>query len=283
MCESLIVRVRIFLMYALFLCVIVVLFWWVRSSHTHDFSFPLSCLAWVKHFEKPSAVFRRILPLAYLFVQMNEVPSGVWRSLQRMNQTCGGLHFFSEVLACVWNCFCTKTFQLPSLNPSLNAFHVSCVTEKSFLSLCVVSTLNLWELDHYQLYKLVVILQILLKDRFTLLYVSWTPLGISLWPEWRREAVTVNKTSFSVQMGMYCFKAVLKEVNLSLNLSVEVSGEEVFPFSRSSCKNPSSVSRLCKAHFGMQGLFFTQQNKSTSIQHNAAFRKNSLIIHELHR
>ena len=29
-----------------------------------------------------------------LFVQMNVVPSGVWKLLARMNQTCGGLHFF---------------------------------------------------------------------------------------------------------------------------------------------------------------------------------------------
>ena len=35
-----------------------------------------------------------------LFVQMNVVPSGVWKLLPRMNQTCGGLHFFiAEVLA----------------------------------------------------------------------------------------------------------------------------------------------------------------------------------------
>uniref|UniRef100_A0A8C7F9S8 Solute carrier family 38 member 10 n=1 Tax=Oncorhynchus kisutch TaxID=8019 RepID=A0A8C7F9S8_ONCKI len=29
-----------------------------------------------------------------LFVQMNVVPSGIWKSLPRMNQTCGGLQFF---------------------------------------------------------------------------------------------------------------------------------------------------------------------------------------------
>ena len=29
-----------------------------------------------------------------LFVQMNMVPSGVWKLLPRMNQTCGGLYFF---------------------------------------------------------------------------------------------------------------------------------------------------------------------------------------------
>ena len=35
-----------------------------------------------------------------LFAPMNVVPSGVWKLLPRMNQTCGGLHFFSsEVLA----------------------------------------------------------------------------------------------------------------------------------------------------------------------------------------
>ena len=34
-----------------------------------------------------------------LFVQMNVVPSGIWKLLPTMNQTCGGLHFFSEVLA----------------------------------------------------------------------------------------------------------------------------------------------------------------------------------------
>ena len=34
-----------------------------------------------------------------LFVQMNVVPSGVWKMLPRMNQTCGGLQFSSEVLA----------------------------------------------------------------------------------------------------------------------------------------------------------------------------------------
>uniref|UniRef100_A0A673Y4U7 Nuclear factor of activated T cells 2 n=1 Tax=Salmo trutta TaxID=8032 RepID=A0A673Y4U7_SALTR len=34
-----------------------------------------------------------------LFVQMNVVPSGVWKLLPRMNQTCGGLQLFSEVLA----------------------------------------------------------------------------------------------------------------------------------------------------------------------------------------
>ena len=34
-----------------------------------------------------------------LFVQMNVVPSGVWKLLPRMNQTCGGLPFFSEVFA----------------------------------------------------------------------------------------------------------------------------------------------------------------------------------------
>ncbi|KAM9523814.1 inhibitor of nuclear factor kappa-B kinase subunit epsilon-like isoform 2-T2 [Salvelinus alpinus] len=31
--------------------------------------------------------------------KMNVVPSGVWKLLPRMNQTCGGLQFFSEVLA----------------------------------------------------------------------------------------------------------------------------------------------------------------------------------------
>ena len=34
-----------------------------------------------------------------LFVQMNVVPSGIWKLLQRMNQTCEGLQLFSEVLA----------------------------------------------------------------------------------------------------------------------------------------------------------------------------------------
>ena len=34
-----------------------------------------------------------------LFVQMNVVPSGIWKLLQKMNQTCGCLQFFSEVLA----------------------------------------------------------------------------------------------------------------------------------------------------------------------------------------
>jgi hypothetical protein len=34
-----------------------------------------------------------------LFVQMNVVPSGIWKLLPMMNQTCGGLQFFSEVLA----------------------------------------------------------------------------------------------------------------------------------------------------------------------------------------
>ena len=34
-----------------------------------------------------------------LFVKMNVVPSGVWKLLPRMNLTCGGLQFFSEVLA----------------------------------------------------------------------------------------------------------------------------------------------------------------------------------------
>ena len=29
-----------------------------------------------------------------LFVQMNVVPSGIWKLLPRMNQTCGGLQFF---------------------------------------------------------------------------------------------------------------------------------------------------------------------------------------------
>ena len=29
-----------------------------------------------------------------LFVQMNMVPSGVWKLLPRLNQTCGGLQFF---------------------------------------------------------------------------------------------------------------------------------------------------------------------------------------------
>jgi hypothetical protein len=33
-----------------------------------------------------------------LFVQMNMVPSGFWKLLPRMNQTCGVLQFFSEVL-----------------------------------------------------------------------------------------------------------------------------------------------------------------------------------------
>ena len=33
-----------------------------------------------------------------LFVQMNVVPSGIWKLLPRMNQTCGGLQSFSEVL-----------------------------------------------------------------------------------------------------------------------------------------------------------------------------------------
>ena len=37
---------------------------------------------------------------ALLFVQVNVVPSGVWKLLPRMNQTCGGLLFFgAEVLA----------------------------------------------------------------------------------------------------------------------------------------------------------------------------------------
>ena len=34
-----------------------------------------------------------------LFVQMNVVPSGIWKLLPRMYQTCGGIQFFSEVLA----------------------------------------------------------------------------------------------------------------------------------------------------------------------------------------
>jgi hypothetical protein len=34
-----------------------------------------------------------------LFVQMNVVSSVVWKLLPRMNQTCGGLQFISEVLA----------------------------------------------------------------------------------------------------------------------------------------------------------------------------------------
>ena len=33
-----------------------------------------------------------------MFVQMNVVPSGVWKLLPRMNQTCGGLQFVYEVL-----------------------------------------------------------------------------------------------------------------------------------------------------------------------------------------
>ncbi|CDQ66549.1 unnamed protein product [Oncorhynchus mykiss] len=40
-----------------------------------------------------------------LFVQMNVVPSGVWKFLPRMNQTCGGLPFFSEVLADLFRLF----------------------------------------------------------------------------------------------------------------------------------------------------------------------------------
>ncbi|XP_052346024.1 platelet-activating factor acetylhydrolase IB subunit alpha1-like isoform X7 [Oncorhynchus keta] len=39
------------------------------------------------------------LPKAYTLVLMNVVPSGVWKLLPRMNQTCKGLQFFSEVLA----------------------------------------------------------------------------------------------------------------------------------------------------------------------------------------
>ena len=34
-----------------------------------------------------------------LSVQMNVVPSGVWKLLPRMNQNCGGPQFLSEVLA----------------------------------------------------------------------------------------------------------------------------------------------------------------------------------------
>ena len=34
-----------------------------------------------------------------LFVQMNVVLSGIWKLLPMMNQTCGGVQFFSEVLA----------------------------------------------------------------------------------------------------------------------------------------------------------------------------------------
>ena len=34
-----------------------------------------------------------------LFVQMNVVPSGIWKLLPRINQTCGRLKLFSEVLA----------------------------------------------------------------------------------------------------------------------------------------------------------------------------------------
>jgi hypothetical protein len=34
-----------------------------------------------------------------LFVQMNVVPSGIWKLLPMMNQTCGGLQYFPEVLA----------------------------------------------------------------------------------------------------------------------------------------------------------------------------------------
>ena len=34
-----------------------------------------------------------------LFVQMNVAPSGVLKLLPRMNQTCGGIQFFSEILA----------------------------------------------------------------------------------------------------------------------------------------------------------------------------------------
>jgi hypothetical protein len=30
---------------------------------------------------------------------MNVVPSGVWKLLPRINQTCGGLHFFPEVFS----------------------------------------------------------------------------------------------------------------------------------------------------------------------------------------
>ena len=44
-----------------------------------------------------------VVPCVYtcvlLFVQMNVVLSGVWKFLPRINQTCGGLPFFSEVLA----------------------------------------------------------------------------------------------------------------------------------------------------------------------------------------
>jgi hypothetical protein len=45
----------------------------------------------------------RLLPERYdvythvlLFLQMNLVPSGVWKLLPRMIQTCGGLQLFSE-------------------------------------------------------------------------------------------------------------------------------------------------------------------------------------------
>lgn len=36
--------------------------------------------------------------LILVFVQMNKVPSGVWKLLPRMTQTCGGPQLFSEVL-----------------------------------------------------------------------------------------------------------------------------------------------------------------------------------------
>ena len=52
-------------------------------------------------FLSPCAVANRSLAFFYgvyicvlLFVQMNVVPSGVWKLLPRMNQACGGLQLF---------------------------------------------------------------------------------------------------------------------------------------------------------------------------------------------
>ena len=45
------------------------------------------------------AVWRHgVYTCVLLFVQMNVVPSGIWKCLPWMNQTCGGLHFFGWFL-----------------------------------------------------------------------------------------------------------------------------------------------------------------------------------------
>ncbi|CDQ65682.1 unnamed protein product [Oncorhynchus mykiss] len=51
--------------------------------------------------------------LIYVLYKMNVVPSGIWKLLPRMNQTCGGLQcFFLRTIACAFRALTCKTISL---------------------------------------------------------------------------------------------------------------------------------------------------------------------------